>query len=129
MNQYKLIEAPNMQSNTRKYLMSGTPRAELIQNGITYSNLDDLNAEIICRNEDNIQHFTVKTHLVDINQQAPASGEVPVTIDYMFSDKEIVIQMKPCADSVCFILPVIAAPSDKVKVKSGRDRWKRIQEY
>ena len=49
MNQYKLIEAPNMQSNTRKYLTGGTPRIELIQNGVAYSNLDDLNTSITCQ--------------------------------------------------------------------------------
>ncbi|MGG6496749.1 UNVERIFIED_CONTAM: hypothetical protein NY603_27895, partial [Bacteroidetes bacterium 56_B9] len=32
MNQYQLIEAPNMQSNNRKYIMGGTPRIEFMQN-------------------------------------------------------------------------------------------------
>ena len=48
MNQYKLIEAPNMQDNVRKYLMGGTPRVELTQDGVAYSNLDDLNTDITC---------------------------------------------------------------------------------
>ena len=71
MNQYQLIEAPNMQSNNRKYIMGGTPRIEFMQNGTIYSNLDDLNTDIICDTEKNGYRFTVNTHLVDINQNAP----------------------------------------------------------
>ena len=59
MNQYQLIEAPNMQSNNRKYIMGGTPRIEFMQNGSIYSNLDDLNTDIICDTEKNGYRFTV----------------------------------------------------------------------
>lgn len=45
-NRYALIEAPNMQSNSRKYIMSGTPRVEMVQYGTIYSNLDDLDTDI-----------------------------------------------------------------------------------
>lgn len=45
-NRYALIEAPNMQSNSRKYIMSGTPRIEMVQYGTIYSNLDDLDTDI-----------------------------------------------------------------------------------
>lgn len=116
MNQYKLIEAPNMQSNTRKYLMGGTPRVETIQNGVVYSNLDDLDTEINCRVEDGICNFSVNTHLVDFNQQAPSQGVVPVTVDYSYSAQGVVISIDQCPDSSYLMLPVIASPEDDVKV-------------
>lgn len=116
MNQYKLIEAPNMQSNTRKYLMGGTPRVETIQNGVVYSNLDDLDTDISCRMEDGICNFSVNTHLVDFNQQAPSQGVVPVTVDYSYSAQGVVISIDQCPDSSYLMLPVIASPEDDVKV-------------
>lgn len=116
MNQYKLIEAPNMQSNTRKYLMGGTPRVETVRNGVVYSNLDDLDTEINCRMEDGICNFSVNTHLVDLNQQAPSQGAVPVTVDYSYSAQGVVISIDHCPDSSYLMLPAIASPKDDVKV-------------
>lgn len=116
MNQYKLIEAPNMQSNTRKYLMGGTPRVETVRNGVVYSNLDDLDTEINCRMEDGICNFSVNTHLVDLNQQAPSQGAVPMTVDYSYSAQGVVISIDHCPDSSYLMLPVIASPEDDVKV-------------
>lgn len=120
MNQYKLIEAPNMQSNTRKYLMGGTPRVETVRNGVVYSNLDDLDTEINCRMEDGICNFSVNTHLVDLNQQAPSQGAVPVTVDYSYSSKGVDITIEHCPASAYFVLPVIASPNEEIKVSSRK---------
>lgn len=121
MNQYKLIEAPNMQSNTRKYLMGGTPRVETIQNGVVYSNLDDLDTGISCRVEDGIYIFSVNTHLVDLNQQAPSQGAVPVTVDYSFSTQGVNISIDHCPAGVYFVLPVISSPGEEMNVSSQEE--------
>lgn len=115
-DQYKLIEAPNMQSNARKYLMGGTPRLETVQHGVTYSNLDDLDTEISCCVENGIYRFRVNTHLVDIDQRAPKQGEVSVKIDYTYSEQGVMMEVEQCPDSVYLVLPVIASPEEVVKV-------------
>lgn len=118
MNQYTLIEAPNMQSNSRKYLIGGTPRVELQQGTTAYSNLDDLDAGITCRaGEDGTYAFTVNAHLVDAKQQAPSQGEVPVEMEYAFSDRGVEIQAT-CPEGACLLLPVISAPGEKVEMAS-----------
>lgn len=116
MNQYKLIEAPNMQSNTRKYLMGGTPRVELIQDGVAYSNLDDLATDITCFTGNKICRFDVQTHLVDINQQSPKQGAVSVVMGYAFSEQGVSISVEHCNESAYLMLPVIASPEEKVEI-------------
>lgn len=116
MNQYKLIEAPNMQSNTRKYLTGGTPRVEMIEKGVAYSNLDDLDADIKCETRNGICRFIVNTHLVDINQKAPPQGAVPITITYTYSGQGIEISINGCPDSTYLMLPVIASPEEEVEI-------------
>ena len=116
MNQYQLIEAPNMQSNSRQYIMGGTPRIELMQNGTVYSNLDDLNTDIICDTEKDGYRFTVNTHLVDINQKAPSQGEIPITVDYTYTQQGIEINVENCHDAAYLMLPVISSPTEEVKV-------------
>lgn len=116
MNQYKLIEAPNMQSNSRKYLTGGTPRVELRQDGAVYSNLDDLNTDIDCSESRGKCRFSVNTHLVDVNQQNPAQGAVPVAMGYTFSEQGLEIELDCSRDSMCLVLPVIASPDENVEV-------------
>ena len=87
-NRYALIEAPNMQSNSRKYIMSGTPRIEMVQYGTIYSNLDDLDTDIAYTREKNMHRFHVNT------QQG------------------LSIEMEHCPLTACLVLPVIAAPSE-----------------
>ena len=111
-NRYALIEAPNMQSNSRKYIMSGTPRIEMVQYGTIYSNLDDLDTDIAYTKEKNMHRFHVNTHLVDADQQTPVQGAIPVTLDYVYSQQGLSIEMEHCPLTACLVLPVIAAPSE-----------------
>ena len=120
MNKYTLIEAPNMQSNTRKYLTGGTPRMELVQEGVTYSNLDDLHTDITCHTEKKSCTFTVHTHLVDLNQQAPPQGETALTLNYTYSEQGVGIRMEQCGEGIRLILPVIASPEEKVEFSSRK---------
>lgn len=118
MNQYKLIEAPNMQDNVRKYLMGGTPRVELTQDGVAYSNLDDLNTDITCFIENGFCRFNVNSHLVNINQQSPKQGEVLVEVNYAFSEQGVSISVERCNDSAYLVLPVIASPKEEVRIST-----------
>lgn len=121
MNQYQLVEAPNMQMCYNTYQMSGTPRVEMTHNGTTYSNLDDLHTEITSYKTDDRYNFQVNTHLVDINQKNPGK-EVPITILYSFSAHDIRMEIPHCPDSVCLMLPVITSPDEKVKTHNNEIR-------
>lgn len=125
MNQYTLIEAPNMQSNSRKYLMSGTPRVEMVQYGTIYSNLDDLDTDITYTKEKDTHNFHVNTHLVDIDQQTPIQGSIPVSMDYVYSKQGVTIKMDHCPYSAYMVLPVIASPSDVTEVGSKNMRIRK----
>lgn len=118
MNRYTLIEAPNMQSNSRKYIMSGTPRVEMMQYGTVYSNLDDLDTHITYTKEKDVHRFRVNTHLVDIDQQAPVQGPIPVSVDYVYSKQGMTIVLEHCPHSACLVLPVIASPADIAEIGS-----------
>lgn len=116
MNRYTLIEAPNMQSNRRKYIMSGTPRVEMTQYGTVYSNLDDLDTDITYIKEKDAHRFRVNTHLVDVDQQAPVQGPVSVNVDYTYSKHGMTVQMEHCPYAAYLVLPVIASPTDVAEI-------------
>lgn len=120
MNKYTLIEAPNMQSNTRKYLAGGTPRVELVQEGVAYSNLDDLNTSITCHAGKKSCTFDVQTHLVDLNQQAPPRGETAVALNYTYSEQGVGIRVEHCGEGLRLMLPVISSPEEKYELSDRR---------
>ena len=77
-----------MQSNSRKYIMSGTPRVEMVQYGTIYSNLGRLGyGYYVYLKEKDTHRFHVNTHLVDADQQTPIQGAIPVTLDYVYSQQ------------------------------------------
>lgn len=119
MNRYSMIEAPNMQSYTQIYQMSGTPRIELLENGAMYSNLDDLETEITYYKEGNAHIFKVLTHLVDFQQAHSSLGDHAVEVDYIFDANNIVIQCRipePFMEKgVRLTLPVISNPDEKME--------------
>lgn len=115
-NRYELIEAPNMQSNSREYLMSGTPRVEMVQYGTVYSNLDDLDTDITYVKEKDMHRFHVNTHLVDADQQTPVQGSITVNMDYVYSKQGLLIEVDYCPLTACLVLPVIASPSEVVTI-------------
>ena len=122
MNRYHLIEAPNMQVTYNTYQMSGTPRLEMVQNGTLYSTLDDLDTNIFYKKEGENHDFTVQTHLVDINQKAPAGGSVSAVINYAYAADGVTVSISQCPDSAYLMLPVISAPSEKVEVMGNEIR-------
>ena len=59
-----------------------------------------------------MHRFHVNTHLVDADQQTPVQGAIPVTLDYVYSQQGLSIEMEHCPLTACLVLPVIAAPSE-----------------
>lgn len=118
MNKYTLIEAPNMQTYApEKYQMTGTPRIELVENGIMYSNLDDLNTTIAYRQAGEKHLFDVCTHLVDSKQQVPSVGSDSIHLTYCIDAQSIRISSQLPASlkdkEIRLVLPVIADPEEK----------------
>ena len=123
MNRYTMIEAPNMQSNAQRHFMPGTPRIEIVRDGVMYSQLDDLNTQIRYVKEKNAHRFEVRTHLVDFNQVAVIDRNPTVQLSYLFDKSGVTIEGQIPAElsglQPVLTLPLIAAPGEKVTVAEG----------
>lgn len=125
MNEYSMIEPPNMQSYKEDVRMSATPRVEVTQDGIVYSNLDDLDSKIDYYEKDGSIYFRIKTHLVDTSQQFPFDNDNSVEISYTFNDNDdvIIIECK-VSDSLIdlnpqLILPIISSPDEEINFSNN----------
>ena len=125
MNQYQLIEAPNMQSNNRKYIMGGTPRIEFMQNGTIYSNLDDLNTDIIC---------DTKKERLSVYREYPFGRYKSKRTcprrdschNLLYLHRQgLEINVENCYDATYLMLPVIASPAEEVKSNSPKSIYKQ----
>lgn len=124
MNQYTLIEAPNMQTYASEaYRMAGTPRIEVMEDGVMYSNLDDLQASIAYHEEKGTHRFEADVHLVDSRQQPSSLGQEAIRLTYRLSRKEVGIeaQLPPSMQGkdVRLVLPLIASPKEQEQL-AGR---------
>ena len=115
-----MIEAPNMQHVNRKYIVGGSPRLEFIKDGKLYSNLDDLDTDVIYTKSDNKHIFKIKTHLVTCEQESPSQGVTPVDITYIFDKENIIIEAESTVDGVSLVLPVIASKINKTSLHNNR---------
>ena len=109
-----------MQGSNRMYLANGTPRVELMSGGTAYTNLDDLNTDIVCEEGHGKSRFSVNTHLVDVNQMSPDGTEQSVNMVYTYSPEGVDIEVTNCPDSACLMLPVICSPADEVILADGK---------
>lgn len=119
MNKFSMIEAPNMQSYLQENKMPGTPRVELLENGVMYSNLDDLHAEINDHQKGDAHIFSISTHLVNSEQAYSSFGNSVVEITYTFYAGNILIRCKGdkslAGKGIKLVLPVISDPEEKVQ--------------
>ena len=117
MNKYTMIEPPNMQSYTHEHQMPGTPRIELYEDDVMYSNLDDLNTKIDYSEKNGKHIFHITTHLVDSEQGYSSFGEVAVELIYEFDKDEVVIKCsipKTLSEGGARLtLPIISSPAEK----------------
>lgn len=119
-NIYKMIEAPNMQHVNREYIVCGSPRLELVKDGKVYSNLDDLDTDVIYTKSDRKHIFKIKTHLVTYEQESPLQGTIPVDLTYIFEKENIIIEAESSVEGVSLVLPVIASPINKTFLHNNR---------
>ena len=121
MNLYSLIEAPNMQSDNQTNQMASTPRIEIVEKGVMYSNLDDLDTEIKYTKKGDTHCFRILTHLVDSKQQPSSAGKATAEIEYLFQKEKVTIRCTmPEAlrkAGARLVLPVIASPQETTSIK------------
>ncbi len=122
MNTYTMVERPNMQAYIHEHQMAGTPRVELYENGIMYSNLDDLNTKIDYSEKDGKHIFHITTHLVDSEQGYSSFGKEAVEITYKFDSGEVIIKCtipKSLRDGGARLtLPIISSPTEEINLTS-----------
>ncbi|GHV00494.1 hypothetical protein FACS1894159_06330 [Bacteroidia bacterium] len=117
MNLYSLVEAPNMQADRQRHTMCATPRVELIENGVMYSNLDDATASIASQGGSTLR---VRAHLVDAGQRHPSAGPVEVEIVYEFTAQRITMSAHTLSKAPArMVLPLIAPRSWRVGCNGG----------
>ncbi|NIG53808.1 hypothetical protein [Chitinophaga sp. Cy-1792] len=117
MNEYQLWEADNMQPD-KYHAMPLTPRLEVTYNGVTYTNIQDLNATMHCEKEGNNVVVYTKSVLKDKNQQLPDGVEIAADITYIFSDHGLQIKYQCTKNHLPtkFVLPLISSSNEKMKM-------------
>ncbi|MCD8029516.1 MAG: sulfatase-like hydrolase/transferase [Bacteroides sp.] len=124
MNAYSLIEAPNMQSCYDPDLMPGSPRVELIREGVRYSNLDDRDARITYTSDNQEHRFNVSAHLVNIYQETSGNEHTSVEIGYTFTPNKIICRARIPEElrkaGARMVLPVIASTQEKELLTAHR---------
>ena len=124
MNAYQLVEAGNMQSDTDPNSMALTPRMECTIDGVTYTNIADLEAKITV--EENTGQTTVRTasKLLDKDQHEPARGPISCQIIYNFTPKNIRISFHhdatPDAKDTRIVLPIISASGETLTTSGDK---------
>ena len=123
MTTYQLVEPFNMQADKDGVPMCLTPRFEHIADGITYTNIHDLGAEIQYSETGDEVRFDTRSRLLDASQgDGGPDLRTTCAVSYSFKETEFVLhaQCTPGGNpgAVNYILPVIAAGSEPVTVES-----------
>lgn len=118
MNEYQLIESGNMQKDTDPFSRPLTPRMELKQDGIVYSNIQDSTAIMKESKKGNDLTIETEAKLVNNKQQSPAAGIIKCTIKYHFTGEKLVIHFShdnsDAGNPIQIILPVISPSTEEI---------------
>lgn len=123
MNEYQLIEENNMQRDTDQLAMPLTPRIELKLGNVAYMNISDLSAKIEVKESADLITVSTRSKLVNAAQQSPPSGEINCRVDYLFSDKKVIIRFDfdktNSSENIKIVVPVISRSDEKVSVRDN----------
>jgi hypothetical protein len=124
MNAYQLVEAGNMQPDNDPLSMPLTPRVELNADGITYMNIDDLDAVLTVDNKKDRILVHARARLVDKDQHDPPKGAVYCNSTYEFSARKTTLHFHcdptPYEDKIRIVVPVISASPEPVRMTGDR---------
>jgi len=119
MNEYSLIEAPNMQRNYDPYSMSLTARLQTTDG--KYMSISDLSASIELKENEKGIEFSTTSKLVNKDQRDPSKGAIHCDIGYLFSPEAVEINIShDCSleGEVRFMLPIVSRSDEGVNILS-----------
>jgi hypothetical protein len=121
MNEYQLIEAGNMQTDTDPHSICLTPRIELQSGDVRYTNINDLTAAIAFTEDKKTVNINTTSKLVDKDQKNPAQGAINNKISYLLIDNRLECRFaydnsQATGEKPRVIFPVIAKTGEEVKV-------------
>jgi hypothetical protein len=121
MATYIMVEKYNMQPNPDEADHPLTPRVELHQNDIWFTQLHDLQASVSHTDENGLIHYQISTRLVSEDQTHPESGPVPAELEYLIEKDSLTIRCRiahpdPAALGATFVLPIISPTGEKVRL-------------
>jgi hypothetical protein len=117
MNEYQLLEAPNMQHYLQGDVMPLTMRVET-EDG-KYMSCSDLDAKIECKKENSDIHFTIHAKLKDGDQKDPTGGAVSCLLNYHFIKDVVKINAiwdQTEANNIHLIVPLVASSKEKIQM-------------
>ncbi|MBS1661863.1 MAG: hypothetical protein JST68_12525 [Bacteroidetes bacterium] len=124
MTAYQLVEAGNMQKDTDPHSMSLTPRMEYTTDGVTYTNIADLESKVTVEEKHDRTIVRTESRLVDKDQHEPAQGTIRCQITYTFTPKNIRLSFHhnstPQASDIRIVLPVISASGESFTTQGDK---------
>jgi hypothetical protein len=132
-NQYRLIEATNMQMDKDPHSISLTPRLELSRDDQKFTNISDLSAKVECLNDEKSVILKTTSRLVNSEQNSPGDKHSSCFVNYRFNEDWIEINLAvnkfPHAETtslaqknshLSYIFPIISKNSESIKRQSAR---------
>ncbi len=118
MNDYKLYEGVNMQTPVSdSELFCLTPRIEVVNNGIRYSNVYDGKASSKAKSGHSIQ-VNVQGNLRDVKGNSLTGSDGSFQLTYTFTPNSFEAKIHTKAAGVKLLFPVVTASSEKVLYKA-----------
>ena len=112
MTEYALVESINMQRVKDSVNISLTPGIELLQSGKYYRSVNDYNAVVEYKSQEDAIWFRSVGKLVNSERNDPPAGNVNFSMEYLFKDNCVEISIsgnfKALNGIVRYYLPVIS---------------------
>ncbi len=125
MIKYQMHEAGNMQPDTDPTSIPLTPRIQLKLDGKTYTNIADLAAQIVVKEQNGLIIANTISTMVDGDQNNPPTGSIKCNVKYTFSNRGVRLAFSFDSsvhnDQVQIIVPVISASTEKVNIQSAKE--------
>jgi len=125
MIKYQMHEAGNMQPDTNSTSIPLTPRIQLKLDGKTYTNIADLSAQIVVKEQNGLIIADTISAMVDGDQNNPPTGSIKCNVKYTFSNRGVRLAFSFDSsvhnNQVQIVVPVISASTEKVHIHSEKE--------
>lgn len=138
MAKYMLVEGNNQQPNPEEDFAL-TPRIEIFQNGIWYTNLYDLEAKVTHVETNGITQFDVETQLQDEDRNKLEGNDSQFQLRYLFESEKVEIQARRAFGNTALfptslVIPIVSPSVETVtqtsptQIEIGKERKKVVVE-